>query len=115
MMTAEMSKTVFYAGLAALVLATIGGMLPWKSRRLSNASIQRRIYWTGTIVVALLLFAGALPGWPSAIFVSACVALVMIGTAWRFTSHLKIGGKIYAVGAYHRKPDPPPALRSDGE
>ncbi len=114
-MMAELSKTLFYAGLAAMVIGGLGAMIPWKSRRLSSASIQRRVYWTGTIAGTLLLFAGALPGWPSAIFVSACAALVMIGTAWRFTSHLKIGGKIYAASQFYRKPDPPPALRSDSE
>jgi hypothetical protein len=90
-------------------------MIPWKSRRLSPASIQRRVYWTGTIAGALLLFAGALPGWPSAIFASACAVFVMIGTAWRFTSHIKIRGRIYEFMRDPRQPDPPPALRSDRE
>jgi hypothetical protein len=109
------AKAMFYAGLAAIVLGGLGAMLPWKSRRLSTASIQRRIYWTCTTVGTLLLFAAVLPDWRSALFVSACAALVMVGTAWRFTSHLKVGGRIYAARAYHRKPDPPPALQSDGE
>jgi hypothetical protein len=109
------AKTLFYGGLCAFVLGGLGAMLPWKSRRLSSASIQRRIYWTGAIAGALLLFAGVLPDWRSALFVSMCAALVVVGTAWRFTSHLKVGGRIYAASAYHRKPDPPPALRSEGE
>ena len=112
-MTAEVSKTVFYAGLAAIALGGLAAMIPWKSRRLSSASIQRRVYWTGTVAGTLLLFAGALPGWPAAFFVGACAAFVMIGTAWRFTSHLKIGGKIYAASQFHRQPDPPPALPPD--
>jgi hypothetical protein len=105
-----------FAGLAAIVLGTVTSLFPLgKSRRLSPASIQRRCYWTGAIEGTLLLFVGVLPDWRSAFFVGLCAAVVMVGTAWRFTSHLKVGGRIYAAGASTRKPDPPPALRSDGE
>jgi hypothetical protein len=39
----------------------------------------------------------------------------MTGTAWRFTSHLKIGDTVYAASRHNRRPDPPPALPVDGE
>lgn len=109
-------KTLFYAGLFAIMLGGLFGMFPlWKSRRLSPASIQRRCYWTGTVVGALLLFVAVLPDWRSAVFVSLCAALVMVATAWRFTSHIRLGGRIYEFMRDSRRPDPPPALRSDSE
>lgn len=90
------SNTVFYAGLAAITLGAIAGMLPM------SASSRRRCYWTGTVVGALLLFVGGLPDWRSAVFVSLCAALVMVAVAWRYTSHLKIGDKVYAFMRINR-------------
>jgi MFS family permease len=109
------AKALCYAGLCAFVMGGLSAMLPWKSRRLSSASIQRRIYWAGTIAGALLLFVGVLPDWRSALFVSACTILVLVVLAYRFTSHIKIRGRIYEFMRDPRQPDPPPALRSDGE
>ncbi|RDH77215.1 hypothetical protein DVS77_17520 [Mycolicibacterium moriokaense] len=88
-------------------------MVPWKSRRLSTASIQRRVYWIGCVVAAALLFASQIPDWQAGTIIAFAVVFVMVGTAWRFTSHLKVGGRIYAAGHYHRQPDPPPALGDD--
>lgn len=103
-------KMLGAAGLVAIVLGGLGAMLPWKSRRMSTASIQRRVYWTGTAASALLLFVSQWPDWRSGMIIAFAVAFVMVGSAWRFTSHLKIGEKIYAATRYHRRPDPPPAL-----
>lgn len=102
------TKVLGFAGLVVVVLGAIGGMLPWKSRRLSPASTQRRLYWTGCVVGAVLVFVSQLPNPGSGLIIAFAVVFVMVGTAWRFTSHLKIGGKIYAASAYHRRPDPPP-------
>jgi hypothetical protein len=102
---------VFYAGLTATVVAAVAGMFPvWKSRRLSPASIERRTYWTGCIVGSLLVFFSQLPDWWSGLIITSAIVFVMVGTAWRFTSHVKIGNRIYAASHHKRRPDPPPAL-----
>lgn len=107
---------LFYAGLTAIVVGTLTSLFPlWKSRTLSPSSIQRRTYWTGTVVGVLLLFAGALPDWRSALFVSLCAALVMVAAAWRFTSHIRLGGRTYQFMRDSRRPDPPPALERANE
>src|SRR5512139_879738 len=116
MASSAVATVLFYAGLAFVALGTVASLFPlWKSRRLSPASIQRRSYWTGCVVGSLLVFGSQLPDWRSAFIITVAIVFVMVLTAWRFTSHLKIGGRIYAASAYHRKPDLPPALQSDGE
>ena len=108
------AKALFYAGIIAIALGTLASMFPlWKSRRLSPASIQRRVYWTGSLGGSLLLFIAVLPDWPRALFVSLCAVAVVVVVAFRFTSHIKIGDGIYAYTPYHRRPDPPPALSPD--
>lgn len=98
-------KPLFYAGLAAIGLGTVLGMLPlWKSATLSQASLQRRCYWTGSFVGAALLFIAVLPDWTSAIFVAAAVLAVVVVVAYRFTSHIKLGGRVYG---YMRDPRQP--------
>ncbi|GFG52712.1 hypothetical protein MAGR_41530 [Mycolicibacterium agri] len=100
-----MMKPLFYAGLAAIVLGTVLGMFPrWKSATLSPASIQRRCYWTGSFVGALLLFIAVLPDWKSAVFVAAAVLAVLVVVAYRFTSHIKLGGKVYGYMRDQRHP-----------
>jgi hypothetical protein len=112
----SIARVVFYAGLAAVVLGALAGMRPlWRSSVLSPASIQRRPYWTGSAVGAVLVFLGQLPDWRSGLAIASAVAFVMTGTAWRFTSHLKIGDTVYAASRHNRRPDPPPALPVDGE
>ncbi|MGH3676524.1 MAG: hypothetical protein ACRDU5_12455 [Mycobacterium sp.] len=92
-----MAKALFYAGLTAIVLGSLAGMFPlWKSRRLSPASIRRRLFWTGSFGGALLLFVAVLPNWRSGLFVSLCALFVLVLTAFRFSTHIKIGDKIYA-------------------
>ncbi len=112
---ATLAEVLGAAGLVSLVLAGLGGMLPWKSRRLSTASIQRRVYWTAGIASAVMLFISQVPDWRSSLIITFAVAFVMVLAAWRFTSHLKVGGRIYAASPYDRKPDPPPVLRADRE
>ena len=108
------AKALFYAGIIAIALGTAASMFPlWKSRRLSPASIRRRVYWTGSLAGSLLLFVAVLPDWRSALFVSLCAVAVVVIVAFRFTPHIKIGDKIYAFRHYNRQPDPPPALSPD--
>lgn len=107
----EPSRVLFYAGLAAVVVGGLLGMFPlWKSRSLSPASIQRRCYWTGCLGGPLLMFVSQLPDWRSGLFVALASLFVVVVTAYRFTSHLKIGGRVYEFMRDSRRPDPPPAL-----
>jgi MFS family permease len=107
---------LFYAGLAAVVLGTVSGMFPlWRSRTLSPASIQRRCFWTGSIGGPLLMFVSQLPDWRSGLFVALATLSVLVLVAYRFTSHLKIGGRIYEYMRDPRRPDPPPALANADE
>jgi MFS family permease len=108
-------RPLFYAGLIAIASGTVGSLFPlWRSRRSSPASIQRRVYWTGSLIGSALLFVAALPDWRSAVFVSLCAVFVVVVVAYRFTSHIKVGGRIYEYMRDPRKPDPPPALGRDG-
>ena len=110
------AKALFYAGVVAIALGTLTSLFPlWKSRRLSPASIQRRLYWTGSLGGSLLLFIALLPDWRRALFVSLCAVLVVIAVAFRFTTHIKIRDRIYAYMHDSRQPDPPPALSPDRE
>ena len=109
-------ETLFYAGLAAIVLGGLFGMFPfWKSRTLSPASIRRRFYWTGAVGGPVLMFVSQLPDWRAGLFVALASLLVLVLLAYRFTSHIKLGGRIYEFMRDPRQPDPPPALRADGE
>ena len=109
----EPSRVLFYAGLAAIALGTLLGMFPlWRSATLSPASIQRRFYWTGSIVGPLLMFVSQLPDWRSGLFVALASLAVLVLVAYRFTSHLKLGGRIYEYMRDPRRPDPPPARAS---
>jgi hypothetical protein len=105
-----LTKALGAAGILAIALGRAAAMVGWKSRRLPTASIQRRVYWIGSIVSAVLLFLSQWPDWRSGLIIAVAVAFFMVAAAWRFTSHLKVGGRIYAASPYHRKPDAPPAL-----
>jgi hypothetical protein len=107
-----LTKVLFYSGMVVIVLGGLGSLFPlWKSRKLSPASIERRVYWTGCGIGSTLLFVSQLPDWRSGLIVAFAAAFVLALTAWRFTSHIKVGGKIYAITHANRQPDPPPALR----
>ena len=98
----------------AIALGTFASIFPLlKSRRLSPASIRRRVYWTGSVGGSLLLFVAVLPDWRSALFVSLCAVSVVLVVAFRFTRHIKIGDRVYAFSHDNRQPDPPPALSPD--
>lgn len=111
------ARFLFYTGLGpAIVLGGLFGMFPlWKSHTLSPASIQRRFYWTGAISGPLLMFVSQLPDWRSGLIVACASLFVLILVAYRFTSHIKLGGRIYEFMRHPGRADPPPALRSDGE
>ena len=51
-------------------------------------------------------------GWMSGLFVGLAAVFVLVLVAFRFTTHIKIGHKIYAF-MHENRPDPPPALGPD--
>lgn len=109
-------EALFYAGLAAIILGGVFGMFPlWQSHTLSPASIQRRFYWAGTIGGPVLMFVSQLPDWRSGLLIAGASLLVVVLLAYRFTSHIKVGGRIYEFMRDPGRPDPPPALQADGE
>jgi hypothetical protein len=105
-----------YAGLALIVLGGLFGMFPlWRSPTLSPASIRRRSYWAGCIAGVVLLFVSQLPDWRSGAFGALAAAFVLVLMAYRFTSHIRLGGRVYQYMRDPRRPDPPPALQISGE
>jgi hypothetical protein len=104
------SKVLFWCAMAALAIGVLGGIFPpWKSAKLSPASIRRRFYWTGCATATMLLFVAVLPDWRSATFVALACGVLFVGVAFFRTSHLKIGDRIWAGYDFLRRPDPPPA------
>lgn len=107
----EPSRVLGYTGLALIVVGFLGGMVPfWKSRARSPASIRRRVFWTGSVAGVALLSVSQLPDWRSSVFIVVAAALVLVLTAYRFTSHIKLGRRVYEYMRDPEAPDPPPAL-----
>lgn len=101
-------------GIAFIGAGALGGTFPlWKSATLSPDAIRRRVYWTGAILGVLFLFVSQLPDLKSATLLSTGVGLGLVFIAFNWTSHIKVGGRIFAAFNSSRKPDRPPALRSD--
>jgi hypothetical protein len=108
-----LSKILSISGLTLMVLGVVGGFFPlWKSRALSPASIQRRVYWTACSIGISLMFLSQVPQLRSAITIALAMAFGVLVIAFGNTSHIKVGGKIYAAYRTLRTPDPPPALQS---
>ena len=106
------SNLIFIIGLATMVLGVVGGMFPlWKSATLSPASIQRRVYWTGCFIGVALMFLSQVPQFRIAILIGLAMTFGVVAIAFGNTSHIKVGGKIFAAYRTLRKPDPPPALQ----
>lgn len=103
------STLVGRVGIGVMLLGGLFGMFPlWKSARLSPDSIQRRSYWTGCIIAAVLFFVSTLPDWEEGLLVSIAMAVAMFTVALMWTKHVKINGRIISGS---REPDRPPALR----
>lgn len=109
-----MSTVICWIALSIIGLATIGSMFPlWRSATLSPDSIERRVYWTGCVVGVALLFVSQLPDWRSASFLAVATGLGLVVIALKWTNHVKVGGRVYASSISNRRPDRPPALRTD--
>lgn len=105
-----------YAGLGALAAGILLSMFPlWKSATLSPDAIERRVYWAGCAIGVPLLFLSRLPDWGSSFFVSIATAIGMVSIALFWTNFVKINGRIYSAFHLNRRPDRPPAIRTDGE
>jgi hypothetical protein len=100
-----LSLSLFYAAVAILLA---GILLPgWDTARAPKRAVKRRIYWTATIVGAIVAFLAGLPDLQSSIaFVAMCFVL-MVGLAYFRTPNIKINGRIWAAYPPNREPDPP--------
>ncbi|KAA0086869.1 hypothetical protein CIW52_02985 [Mycolicibacterium sp. P9-64] len=101
-----LSLYVFYGAVAILL---VGLLLPgWDTPRAPKRAVKRRIYWTATVVGAVVAFIAGLPDLQSSIaFVAACFVL-MGGWAYFRTPNIKVNGQIWAAYPPNREPDPPP-------
>jgi hypothetical protein len=99
------STLLLICGAAALVLAA--AIPGWDTATVPKRAMKRRVYWTGALVGAVLLFLGGLPDLQSAVAFVAAAAILMVGGAYFRTPHLKIGGRIYSAYPPYREPDPP--------
>lgn len=103
-----LSWVLLGGGALALVL---GAAVPgWDTPSLPKRAVKRRIYWAGTAAGIVLVFLGGLPDLQSSIAFAVAAAILMTGSAYFRTPHIKIGGKIYSGYEPYREPDPPPAV-----
>ncbi len=109
-----MTSILLWSGLITMALANLGAMLPpWRSATLSPDSIQRRIYWVGNALAIGLLSATQIPEWRNLLFFVPAMTLWFAFVAFKWTNHIKINGRVYAMDASDRRPDRPPALAPD--
>jgi hypothetical protein len=67
---------------------------------------QRCIYWACAVVAAVAGFGMEYPKWQNGLWTAAFVVAAMALAAFRFTSYIKIRGKIYAFSPDLRRGDP---------
>lgn len=110
------SSGVFTFGLAIMLAGAVCSSFPlWKSASLSPDSIERRTFWTGTVVGLVLLFIACVPNWTMAFSLVGGLGFMLVFIAFFKSSHIKIKGRIYAADAHNREPDRPPALAKTDE
>lgn len=98
----QISNVLLIAGAVALLAAAI---VPGRATEgLSAGQVKRRIYWTGSVIGAALLFAGGLPDLQSAVAFLAAATILMTGWAYFRTPHIKLGGRVYSAHPTHREP-----------
>ncbi len=99
-----------YVAIVALGAAAIFSSFPlWKSATLSPDSIQRRVWWTCCAIATVSAFIWQLPRWGTGLFAAVLLALALVAVAGRWTTFIKINGRVYAASP---RPDRPPALAS---
>lgn len=103
-----MQEIFGYMTLGALACAAIFSSFPlWKSATLSPDSIERRVWWTCCAFAVGCLFLSQWPAWGRGLFGSIMLALALIAVAGRWTTFIKLRGRIYSASS---RPDRPPAL-----
>jgi hypothetical protein len=102
----------FWLAVTALAVGMIGStLIPWRSSTLSADSIERRFYWSGSAVAAVMLFISQWPDWTRGTLGALALCVGLVSIAFLRTSHIKIGGRIYAAFPVLREPDRPPIGR----
>lgn len=103
-----MQQIFGYTTIAALGAAAVLSSFPlWRSATLSPDSIERRTWWTCCVVAVVSLFLSQWPRWGGGLFASIMLALALVAVAGRWTTFIKINGRIYSASV---RPDRPPAL-----
>jgi hypothetical protein len=103
-----MSTLSLYLFYGAMAILLVGLLLPgWDTARIPKRAVKRRIYWSATVVGAIVAFIAGLPDLQSSIaFVATCVVL-MVGWGYFRTPNIKINGQIWSADPPNREPDPP--------
>lgn len=68
-------------------------------------SRQRRFFWAAIATAVVCGFLAGLPNWTRSVEMSSFIAGAMVFTAYGYSPHIKIRGKIYAWHAEDRRPD----------
>jgi hypothetical protein len=109
----EVQQVFGYTAIGALGAAAIFSSFPlWKSTTLSPDSIERRVWWTCCGAATVSMFLLSWPEWGRGLFASIMTALALVAIAGRWTTFIKIRGRIYSASP---RPDRPPALAADDE
>lgn len=104
---------MFWFAMAALAIGAVGStLIPWRSSTLSPDSIERRFFWGGSAAACVLLLFSQSPNWARGAFGAGALAVALVAIAFLRTSHIKIGGRIYAAFPVLREPDRPPRNRT---
>jgi hypothetical protein len=107
---------------AALMVAVVFLALPGaqlRYRYISDRRRARRFYWTTTVIGVVFMMIGVGRIWPNGLVVVGFFAGISVGFAYLASPYLKINGRIYALTAKNRQPDPLPGqpdtpARDDG-
>jgi hypothetical protein len=108
-----MQQVFVYTTIAALGAAAIFSSFPlWRSATLSPDSIERRVWWTCCAVATVSAFVSQWPEWGQGLFASIMLALALAAVAGRWTTFIKINGRVYGASP---RPDRPPALADEDD
>ena len=88
-----------------MVLALISICVPmWWSKA---DTAMRRLFWIATVMTVVSFFIGVWPEWQAGLTFSAALGGLLLLVAFRFTSHLRFRGRIFALPG--NRPDRPPS------
>lgn len=98
---------------AALMAAVVFSALPeaqLRYRYISDRRRARRFYWTTAAIGMLCMIVGVGRVWPSGLAAVGFFGSMHLGFAYLASPYLKINGRIYALTANNRQPDPVPGM-----